>query len=732
MIFKKWGIYISILFAIIVFFSKIGPSALNPTEDNWLRTSHSDWTPDYVAWMYYRQAEWSFPIGIFDGYSYPEKISVGLTGAIPLLAIPFKLLDPVLPEKFQYFGIWLLLCFILQAYFGYKLLDSLKIENPIVKTLGACIFVLSYSFLDRIGHMNLCAHWTVLASIYWYFKGNNFRQGCLAFSILSAMSVAIHPYLILFPLAIGFAYFLKLTFDKSIVWWKAGLGTICTLFSAMIMWFLLGNHLLDSSQASGEGFGIFSANLNTFITPKIDTPLSSAARRFAEEQYEGVAYLGMGFMLMLLFVPILIALRKITWKWKKEYNAIFFIAFILFAFAVTHKVTLNHKLLLTIPIPNFVLELGNIFRASGRYVWLLQYLILAGIMLFIAGLKVKNQWKYSILGFILLVNIIDFSDLIKRNIYIKKYFPSIEKFEESKWEKIIDASDKLRMYPAYSRTYNEYCDDMEFAYLAAKKHKNINTGHLARFNSILREERRSALKDSILNVGSEFTLEDYSFITGKEYLEDFMVLYEQDKHTLFEINGYFSFIPNHQVELVDYLKERAKQYELEMRKESFWAFAQRWDNHYFLIAVRDEASSYLDNCKEMRAFAQSQNSQITEISFRESYVGLFEAGTLIEEYRGKPDSLGNKNVSIEKTLKFEENEEIIKKDIEIFSSGKDNENIARIFVDNQEYSVNGRGLNIVVLDRSGQVVESTSFDTYINCHHFTEHSERSYKVWKIN
>ena len=101
-------------------------------------------------------------------------------------------------------------------------------------------------------------------------------------------------------------------------------------------------------------------------------------------------------------------------------------------------------------------------------------------------------------------------------------------------------------------------------------------------------------------------------------------------------------------------------------------------------------------------------------------------------FQSAQDNQKDQSVSIKKSLEWEEGNEIIKKDIEIFSSGKDNENIARIFVDNIEYSVNGRGLNIVVLDRSGQVVESTNFDTYSICHHFTEHSDTSYKVWKIN
>ena len=163
-------ILIAIGFAILIVLSKVGIDAINPLNDQWLMTSGSDWTPDYMAGGFYRNAEWNFPLGVFTGYSFPEQVSIGLTGAIPLVAVPLKILDPILPDQFQHFGLWLLLCYILQAIFSYHLLRLWGIKDRMLLALGSCMFVISYTLLDRIAHTNLCAHWEILAGLCLYFS----------------------------------------------------------------------------------------------------------------------------------------------------------------------------------------------------------------------------------------------------------------------------------------------------------------------------------------------------------------------------------------------------------------------------------------------------------------------------------------------------------------------------------------------------------------------------------
>ncbi len=145
----------------------------------------------------------------------------------------------------------------------------------------------------------------------------------------------------------------------------------------------------------------------------------------------------------------------------------------------------------------------------------------------------------------------------------------------------------------------------------------------------------------------------------------------------------------------------------------------------FLVAVMDEGSAKLQTCTEFLSKMDSIESKIGDLKFRESYVGIFNESQLYEEIFGSTaneDGIAN----LVTTLKFADG---IEKNIELSSAGMDNGNMARIFVEGRDQSLNERGLNVVVLDRNGQVVERTLFDTFLSCQHLTENSELFYDIW---
>ena len=713
--------------------SKIGWNALNPLSDFWLMTSGSDWTPDYMAWMFYRKAEWGFPLGVFTGYSYPETVSIGLTGAIPLFAVPFKLISGILPNTFQYFGIWLLMCYILQAVFGYKLLQAIGVKDKINLMLGACFMVLSYSMLDRIAHMNLCAHWQILAGLYLYFGEKNPNKALWKHGLLIMASVWTHPYLIIFTMTISWAHFLRFWLENKLTMLKGLLFILGSFVFTFTAWILIGNHVLDSSQAVGEGFGIFSANLNTFWTPKTSGPIMPAHPRYYETQFEGVAYMGIGVLLVVLFIPYLSWKYKFSWKLDKSKWAILALAICLFILALSNQVTFNEYLILYYKLPNFIMEKLGILRASGRYVWLLHYLLMISFVLFIDRMGFHKKWKYIILSAVIVLNIIDFWPQLKQNKYTLEYHPVIKEFKEDIWTDIIADAEDFIMHPAHERNYNAYADDMMFARVAGLNDQKFNSGHLARFNFILREKYKKGIKDTIMNHPMFYG--NKTIITGEQFLPDFNNLLEANQHELFEINGYYSFVPKIKSglknPLIDRLITKGKELTKTLDKEEFSEFLDRNKGNTMLFAVMDDASSHMIHCPDIISFSQNNKAIIHDLNFRESYIGIYDGEKMIFEKRGVLEN-GTKGIAQKDTsLQFIIEGEKIKKVIEMFSADNDNGNKARIFVGNKDYAINDRGLNIVVLDRSGEVVESTRFDTYMMCHHFSEKSALFYKLWSI-
>lgn len=116
---KNIAFYLFIFgFAFFVFASKFGLSILDTSYTGWLYYPGSDMLPDIATWQYYRYSDYALPMGVFEGYASPQPIGIGNTNIIPWIAFPMHLLAPYLPEQFQYFGWFLLLCYVLQAYFG--------------------------------------------------------------------------------------------------------------------------------------------------------------------------------------------------------------------------------------------------------------------------------------------------------------------------------------------------------------------------------------------------------------------------------------------------------------------------------------------------------------------------------------------------------------------------------------------------------------------------------------
>ena len=151
-----------------------------------------------TGWMYYRNSPWSFPICKALYLGYPEGTSIAFTDSIPLVAVFFKLLSPILPEKFQYFGIYTCFCFMMQGLFGAALLFHFT-HNHVFSCVGSLIFVFSSCFLERcFRHTALSSHWLLLAGLLLYFTRIKYPEKKpyhLLWAVLLCITIGIHPYL---------------------------------------------------------------------------------------------------------------------------------------------------------------------------------------------------------------------------------------------------------------------------------------------------------------------------------------------------------------------------------------------------------------------------------------------------------------------------------------------------------------------------------------------------------
>jgi len=88
---------------------------LDVTRIDWIMAPGGDLSQHYLGWKFFRTAPLAWPLGFIPSLAYPIGAPLALTDSIPLLAFMFKPFTNVLPEPFQYLGIWGLVSLTLQG-----------------------------------------------------------------------------------------------------------------------------------------------------------------------------------------------------------------------------------------------------------------------------------------------------------------------------------------------------------------------------------------------------------------------------------------------------------------------------------------------------------------------------------------------------------------------------------------------------------------------------------------
>jgi hypothetical protein len=369
------GVLLGTLFFIYIF----GTAILDFTYTDWLM-SGGDLSQHYLGWRLFRNSSWYFPLGLMDNIVYPFKISIVYTDSIPLFAIIFKLLSPILPGNFQYFGLFGIICYALQGGIGALIVKKIG-GNTGLSIAGSPFFLLSTVMMQRIyAHTSLAAHFILLLCILISLENHrSSKKQILLWSCLLTLSALTHLYFVPMVMIFMFFYLLReYCYQKKII-------NQCIIFGVSLLvlmgtMFCLGTFYFVNDISRG-GLGHLSANLNTFYNPQgssyfiKDMPLATGG-----QQYEGYAYLGLGMIFFIMFIIF----RKIGQKNKLKtvtipqtelFPSILGIILVFLLFSLSPTITFNQYKLFTYPVVQPFERLWSIFRATGRMTWVIIYIM---------------------------------------------------------------------------------------------------------------------------------------------------------------------------------------------------------------------------------------------------------------------------------------------------------------------------------------------------------------------
>ena len=435
---------ISILFGSTWFLLLYGHFPLHFSHVDWIYRLGGDIFQHQLGWEWFRQEPWSFPLGRIEAYGYPFGTYVTYMDSIPLLAIPFKLLSPLLKQNFQYLGLWELASVIGQMLMGILILQEYTQSYP-QKILGASLLVLSPPMIFRaFSHDSLTAQWILLAGFLFIILEYRHKLWRGAWLALFAVAMLVHLYFVamLLPLWIISLYFRYCREKKG---WALIVDILIVISLLLIVGYSIGLFSLHINNLQEDDFGFYSWNLNGFLNP-----IQNSSTFFKElalgtgGQYEGFSYLGLGNLFILPIALIMFFYKDYSHRKLYFLLPFVFIAILFIFIALSNKAFLNAAPIWNIPLPKFTANLFSIFRSSGRFIWpVFYFLVLFGLISLVRNIR----YPILVLILALLLQLIDIQPFYvsKRINGFNQYQPNLQ---SEFWQNAAKTNQHIILIPA--------------------------------------------------------------------------------------------------------------------------------------------------------------------------------------------------------------------------------------------------------------------------------------------
>lgn len=394
-------LFTAFIFGSLLAVNIVGDLIFNPRLFNFMT---ADMLVHFIGWDFYRHDNWSFPLTYTSSLMYPVGTTMVYTDSIPLFVIILKLLHNYLPEPFVWHGIWAIINNALMFFSGSLLFRVLR-KDVLLAFIGGLFMLLASPMLFRFYfHFSLASQWLLVFNFILLLKPQiNSKADICWQSLLLFVACGIHPYIAFMNMGLAFALVYRLSikhyFNREVRLFWYSLITSSAIFVVVFIasayffgWFF------GKTQGEAYGFGVYSTNLLSLINPQFGS-LFFNPLKVGDGQYEGFAYLGVGILLPLIFL-LVFRFRSFIMTKIKLVNLGLFIVIVIFTLIALSNTLQIGSFSINLPYTG---HLFSIFRASGRFIWVLYYLLL--IMTLLAVYDNFNNKKVAGLILMLLLGL---------------------------------------------------------------------------------------------------------------------------------------------------------------------------------------------------------------------------------------------------------------------------------------------------------------------------------------
>ena len=524
----------SLVVGTAVFIYVTGGAIINPTNRDWLM--FGDAAQHYLGWEFFRHTpllQW--PVGANYPLGMELSSSIVFTDSIPIAAYLAKLFNPILPATFQYLGIWIWLCFVLQAFFAQRFLKFF-LSNKAHVYLGACFVVLSPPLIYRLvhagyGHIALASHWLILASFCLYLRPG---RNDLRWSLLIALCWLIQAYFAPMVAAIWLASLAKRLFmdgerfsllkssgfvaiTSFIVMWASGYFMIGSNFNPegwnyVFRWQPLSlvdsgtdgstgwSHLLgDRAQLVGENEAFSFFGTGVIVLMAISLTRAALQNRITKVlvAINALAALTILFFSVARSLPLsrvlsmsallvmvaflgaaLLNLSRLSNSWRTYMPLIIAVCMLAF-YSMTNRVGFAQQTFFEYPLFPPLRQFTETFRTHGRSIWPLYYLVLFTAIVIFAKTYSKKYTSLLLLS-LFCFQVIDSSSAVS---LARHRFDSpqwVSPMKDPRWEMFAKKYKHLVVVPPLN-------DDQEERWIVIDEYANryrleTNSGSFSRFD----------------------------------------------------------------------------------------------------------------------------------------------------------------------------------------------------------------------------------------------------------
>ncbi len=546
---RTLNILIPLAIGIVFFYLIVGISILDPKFIFWIEPG--DPMQQYLGWELFRQSSWSFPLGKNPHFGMGASSSIVFSDSIPLLALLFKPFRAFLSEPFQYFGIWSLVCFALQAVLSWNFIGLFK-KDPMLQALGSILCLFLPAFLIRFGfHSYLLSQFLLIAGLYLNFKVLAHRT--LWWTLLLSVAGLINFYLFSMVFALWISNLTDVWRTHKDTFHKSGINEIfimlaCNLF---IFW-QAGYFAATGPSIVSNMYGAARMNVLSIFDPEgwsvLLKTLLPQYGGFTNSRLESMHFLGLGmFFLMPFSWWALYQRRAVLPVFFINHAALVFILVGLTLFAISNQVDIGN-LKFVVPLPESFLSLASILRSSGRMFLPVLYAIVLGLIVLIC-LYFKRRQALIILSLACFIQILDTSTAWitrKSNLtgqasiasnYSRLNTALIDPFWAEAGKRYQNVLTLLQRNPEGIIPFQWE----HFAALAAKYRLQTNSAYLARIDENMVSMTRNQIMDSILSgiydPKSIYIIEDQKLVEVIKNLKN-------ESDIFLRVDGYNVLAPN--------------------------------------------------------------------------------------------------------------------------------------------------------------------------------------------